>query len=102
MDGRESRRFSRKREDFLCDFCNARITGNGYTDHCPNCLWGRHVDVNPGDRAASCMGPLEPVRTEHDRNGFVITYRCKRCRSEKKMRAAQDDNEVKLAMLLNR
>lgn len=102
MDARKSKRFSRKKEDFLCDVCNTYVSGTGYTDHCPNCLWGKHVDANPGDRNAGCKGQLEPVRTEHDRNGFIIKYKCRKCKMEKTVHASQHDNEVRLAMLLNR
>ena len=29
------------------------MKGNGYTNHCPKCLWSKHVDINPGDRGAN-------------------------------------------------
>ena len=49
-------RFTRVVEDFTCGQCGAAVTGDGYTNHCPLCLWSRHVDINPGDRAAECGG----------------------------------------------
>ena len=48
--------FIRKTEDFICEHCGREVRGNGYTNHCPYCLWSKHVDINPGDRAAGCGG----------------------------------------------
>ncbi|MEK7158524.1 MAG: RNHCP domain-containing protein, partial [Patescibacteria group bacterium] len=46
-----SRTFQRRVEDFTCESCGAQVTGDGYTNHCPQCLVSKHVDVYPGDRA---------------------------------------------------
>ena len=53
--------FIRKTEDFICENCGAVVVGNGYTNHCPVCLYSKHVDRSPGDRAAGCGGLMEPV-----------------------------------------
>jgi hypothetical protein len=53
--------FKKTKEDFVCEHCGKPVVGNGYTNHCPECLWSKHVDVNPGDRAATCLGLMEPV-----------------------------------------
>lgn len=78
-----------------------KVSGSGYTDHCPNCLWSRHVDINPGDRASKCRGMMKPLKAEHDRNWFVIVYTCQKCAAEKRMRAAEDDNKELLFQLLS-
>lgn len=96
----ESKRFSRKMENFTCDKCGAKVIGSGYTDHCPNCLWGKHVDVNPGDRLSDCKGLMKPIRTEHNRNGFIIEYKCEKCRMKKNFSAAGNDNKELLFKLL--
>jgi len=77
----------------VCENCGARVKGTGYTDHCPECLFSRHVDVNPGDRAASCRGMMEPTNVVLERDSFVIYYRCTKCGMEKRVVAAPDDNE---------
>jgi len=77
------------------------VSGSGYTDHCPDCLWSRHVDVNPGDRASKCKGTMKPVKVEHDRNWFVIVYICQKCALEKKVKAAEGDNKELLFQLLS-
>ena len=48
------RRFTRTVGDFVCENCNTSVKGNGYTDHCPCCLYSKHVDINPGDRDCDC------------------------------------------------
>ncbi|MFA6992594.1 MAG: RNHCP domain-containing protein, partial [Candidatus Gracilibacteria bacterium] len=40
------KRFSRTIEDFVCEKCGAKVKGDGYTNHCPKCLWSKHVDIN--------------------------------------------------------
>lgn len=92
MSGREGRRFSKRKEDFTCDVCGAKVAGTGYTDHCPNCLWSKHVDINPGDRASDCKGLMKPVKATHDRNWFLIEYRCETCKAKKIVTAAESDN----------
>jgi hypothetical protein len=63
------------------------------------------VDVNPGDRANTCGGEMEPIRTEPDaRKGFVIVHRCTRCGELHRNRAAheakvQPDNKKLLIRL---
>jgi len=39
------RKFSKKVENFTCEACGNKVKGSGYTDHCPNCLYSKHVDV---------------------------------------------------------
>lgn len=97
----ESKRFSKREENFTCEMCGAEVAGTGYTDHCPNCLWSKHVDVNPGDRKSKCKGLMEPIRTESVRSGFLIKYRCKKCRMNKKSGAAKNDNNELLFKLLD-
>lgn len=71
--------FERRIEDFVCGHCSFSVEGNGYTNHCPKCLWSRHVDVNPGDRAAACGGMMEPIRIEGSAAAYRIVHRCEKC-----------------------
>ncbi len=84
-------RFTRTVEDFVCDHCGREVEGDGYTDHCPACLWSKHVDVNPGDRESECGGRMKPVRVIKGRTGASIEYECMKCGIEKKVKAAQRD-----------
>ncbi len=73
------KKFQRRVEDFTCEHCSGKVEGNGYTNHCPKCLWSKHVDVNPGDRAASCNGMMKPMRIESEKGKQFIVQVCGRC-----------------------
>lgn len=84
--------FIRNKEDFTCGHCGASVTGDGYTNHCPRCLWSRHVDIDPGDRAAACRGLMRPVGLVRRGDGYVLTHRCEACGYKKRNRASKDDD----------
>jgi hypothetical protein len=67
------------------------LVNGSYRNHCPACLWSRHVDVLPGDRAADCGGLMEPIGVEHRHGkGMVIVHRCQRCGVTRPNRVAVD------------
>ena len=84
--------FTRRIESFVCQNCGATVDGNGYTNHCPRCLWSKHVDVTPGDRASTCSGGMEPVTVAQEHGEYIITHRCTSCGHEKRNRRAADDD----------
>ena len=90
-------RFKRTKEDFTCEHCGAVVTGDGYTNHCPTCLWSKHVDLHPGDRAESCGGLMEPIQLIKKGDSFSLTHRCTRCGEEHSVRTVAGDD---LAVLL--
>jgi rubrerythrin len=94
-----SQRFIKNEEDFICEVCGARVKGNGYTDHCPLCLWSKHVDNFPGDRQNSCGGLMEPIGLIKKRGEWKIVYRCQACGQEKINRVSSDDDPQKLLSL---
>ncbi|HBA36904.1 TPA: hypothetical protein DCZ15_03455 [Candidatus Falkowbacteria bacterium] len=94
-----SRKFQRRRENFICRNCGASVQGNGYTNHCPVCLWSRHVDINPGDRRAACRGMMEPIGAEIKAQKYIIIHRCRQCGHEKKNKVAENDNPAVLSSL---
>jgi len=55
-------------------------------------LWSRHVDINPGDRAASCGGLMEPIAIEMKKGNYVILHQCTRCGWQRRNKTAIDDN----------
>lgn len=87
-----SKRFSKCKEDFTCDNCKTSVKGNGYTDHCPKCLFSKHVDINPGDRKNPCRGLMKPIYLEVKSKGYVIVYRCQKCEAVKRNKASKDDS----------
>ena len=84
--------FTKTIEDFNCAHCGTVVHGNGYTNHCPNCLWSKHVDNNPGDRSATCGGMMKPVSVIPDGERFIITHKCEICGKTKRQRTSDDDN----------
>jgi rubrerythrin len=87
-----SQEFSRKVEDFTCEHCGAVVVGNGYTNHCPQCLWSKHVDVTPGDRAADCGYLMEPYVLELVGGEFELVHRCLKCGYQKRNKTSPDDD----------
>lgn len=55
------RKFTRTKEDFVCKNCGTKVKGNGYTNHCINCLYSLHIDNYPGDRQSLCVGLMLPI-----------------------------------------
>jgi len=88
----QTKKFQRKIEDFVCENCGRKAKGTGYTDHCPDCLWSKHVDINPGDRQAKCRGLMEPVGVEIKGGAKIIYYQCQRCGFKHRVKAAAGDN----------
>lgn len=91
--------FTRTIEDFTCEYCGNVVKGSGYTNHCPKCLWSKHVDVNPGDRAQECGGQMRPIRIEGSATEPRIIHKCTKCGLERPVNAAaHDDPEAILAI----
>jgi hypothetical protein len=83
--------FVKNKEDFVCETCSTKVTGTGYTNHCPQCLWSKHVDVVPGDRAATCGGMMQPLRVEGTADSYTLVHRCEKCGTEKRNKVAPTD-----------
>ena len=97
----EGKRFQKRIEDFVCEKCGTKTQGRGYTNHCPSCLWSKHLDVNPGDRSAQCRGMMQPLAIENKKGTQAIMYRCKTCGIERKNKVAPEDNVNTLISLAN-
>lgn len=88
----EIKKFQKRLEDFTCEHCGAEIAGNGYTNHCPQCLWSKHVDINPGDRLASCRGMMCPTAIETAGKRHVIVFVCQQCGFMRNDHVRQNDS----------
>ena len=88
------KRFTMKDENFICEHCGMEVTKLNYTarDHCPYCLYSKHVDIFPGDRQNTCHGLLKPVGIEKFKNTYKILYVCETCKQKHKNILAKDDN----------
>lgn len=85
-------KFQRTIEDFVCEHCGASVVGDGYTNHCPRCLWGKHVDINPGDRANLCQGMMKPMSVIKTKGDFSLVHKCIKCGFEIKNKISKDDD----------
>ncbi|MGW2404005.1 RNHCP domain-containing protein [Streptomyces sp. NPDC001739] len=85
---------SAQNQGFTCENCGTNVSplSNGsYRNHCPACLWSKHVDHKPGDRAAECRKLMIPERIDHRRHkGLVIIHRCTACGFVRPNRVAED------------
>lgn len=81
-------------ESFICENCGQKVKKSSYTarDHCPYCLYSKHVDINPGDRANTCQGLLEPIAIEKFKDSYKILYRCLKCGKTHKNIIEKEDN----------
>lgn len=94
--------FTRTVEDFDCAHCGVHVSGDGYTNHCPRCLWSRHVDVDPGDRACDCRGLMEPVASGLRRDAWFVMHRCAECGFVRRNKTARRDDKDVVRSLLGR
>jgi len=85
-------------EKFICENCGKEVPKLEYSarDHCPYCLYSKHVDINPGDRANPCKGLLKPIDIEKFKDTYKIIYKCESCGDLHKNIIATDDdmNEI--------
>jgi hypothetical protein len=100
--------------DFTCAHCrgfvsaNPDLAGVNNRNHCPYCLWSRHLDLySGGDRLCACKGPMKPVGLTLKRANkkylqpgqgeLMIIHHCQECGGVSINRmAADDDNETLL------
>jgi hypothetical protein len=94
-----SKKFQKKVEDFICEHCGKKIVGSGFTNHCSNCLWSKHVDNNPGDRANSCLGLMKPLGLIVKGKNTIIIQQCLKCKKIAKIKAAPNDNQEEILKL---
>lgn len=100
----ESKLFRKNDSGFVCGHCGREVPPLGYTsrNHCPYCLYSRHVDVNPGDRSSECGGLMKPFAVaQSSKKGFVITHKCEKCGAERNNRMQADDDTELLIRLTN-
>ncbi len=87
-----SSKFKKKKEDFVCGNCGTEIKGDGFTNHCPKCLYSKHVDIFPGDRAENCGGLMKPISVEESGGEWSLTHKCLKCGKEQKNKTSKEDD----------
>ncbi len=87
-----------RNDPFVCENCQKKVKplqyGGSSRNHCPYCLWSKHVDgCEPGDRKSDCQGLMEPVAAFTRRTGeYVLVHKCQSCGFERYNRIAADDD----------
>lgn len=85
-------------EGFACENCGRDVPPTAQTtprNHCPFCLWSRHVDINPGDRANPCQGMMKPIGIyTHARKKYVVLHQCVKCGQKTKSKAIIRDKNA--------
>lgn len=86
----------RKKENtqFVCENCSSLIqplTNGSFRNHCPYCLYSKHLDNIPGDRKSNCQGMMEPIDLFYTgKKGYQIIHKCKKCGKVGRNRIAVD------------
>ncbi|MGH2686325.1 MAG: RNHCP domain-containing protein [Actinomycetota bacterium] len=103
-----SRARTRGGGSFRCRHCGLDVPldapGTAHRNHCPTCLWSRHLDDDvPGDRDADCGAAMEPIAVSVRGDGeWVLIHRCTACHELHLNRSAGDDNPLMLLRLATR
>jgi hypothetical protein len=101
---------------FQCRHCQAyvytqpMISGVQNRNHCPYCLWSRHVDhIQPGDRMSACKAIMQPIGLTVKRSlnkygvekagELMLIHCCKDCGKLSINRIAADDQVERLMEL---
>lgn len=98
-------KFIAKNDGFVCENCGKKVEpikwGGSYRNHCPFCLFSKHVDgLIPGDRTNNCLGLMRPVGIMTKSHGeFTILHRCVKCGFKRLNRVAGDDDSGLLTKL---
>ena len=104
--------------EFRCLHCGSLITGNPrisgvlHRNHCPLCLWSRHMDLHrPGDRLAACRSLMSPVgltlklsRKKYNpftQGELMLVHRCVDCGKLSINRIAADDDPQHILNVLH-
>lgn len=101
----DNKKFKMIDEEFICEVCGKNVSKLDYTarDHCPYCLFSKHLDINPGDRMANCNGVLKPIDIEKGKKDiYKIIYKCEKCGMIKKNKTANDDDFNKILEIMSK
>ena len=106
-----------RQASFRCLTCHTIISntavGTKHRNHCPFCLWSRHVDLKiPGDRRSPCGARMKPIGltfknvktnpfTDRTSGELMIVHLCLNCGKISCNRIAGDDNSYAIISLLD-
>lgn len=93
--------FIARQEPFICEHCGFDVQPlerGSYRNHCPVCLYSKHVDgAGPGDRASGCQSLMRPDHMDYDgKKGWMIVHICEKCKKTIPNKTAPDDHITEL------
>ena len=84
-------------ESFECENCWQNIEKHpewSARNHCPFCLFSKHLDKDfPWDRSSECGWLMMPAWIDHKKNKWwMIEHKCQKCGKTILNKIAPDDN----------
>ena len=108
---------SRTDDGFLCKHCHAYVSSASFLsgvqnrNHCPYCLWSRHLDLYAaGDRLSACKSTMKPIglttkatnkKYGTGRGELMLIHLCTDCESLSINRIAADDDPQTFFAIFN-
>jgi hypothetical protein len=92
--------------------CDSALSGVQNRNHCPYCLWSRHLDWRiAGDRLAGCRAAMQPIglTIKRSRNKYagtrdgelMLIHRCTICAKVAINRIAADDSATAILQIFD-
>ncbi|MBN2797469.1 MAG: RNHCP domain-containing protein [Clostridia bacterium] len=98
---------SRRKENtgFICENCHKVVqplSNGSFRNHCPFCLFSKHLDIVPGDRESECHGLMKPIAKKiHTKKGIQIMHQCISCGHIMVNRMAEDEQGDDMTFILS-
>ena len=94
-------------DSFVCENCGKEINKHpewSARNHCPFCLYSKHLDINlPWDRLSNCLWLMHPIDIEYKKNkGNMIKHKCTKCNKEILNKIAPDDYFLNFVKKINK
>lgn len=94
-------------DSFECENCHRQISKHpswSARNHCPFCLYSKHVDKDfPWDRLSECNALMKPIWIDYKKNKwYMIKHKCTKCSKEILNKVAPDDDFEKFINTLNK
>jgi len=95
---REGLRLEGGEKGFRCCYCKqwvpfSRFIGTAHRNHCPFCLWSKHVDLEkPGDRMSQCHEGVDKYGRRRQ-GELMLIHECTGCGKISINRITADDSE---------
>lgn len=94
-------------ESFVCENCRKNIQKHpewSARNHCPFCLYSKHLDKDfPWDRASNCGWLMKPIWIDNKKNKWwMIKHKCAKCGKEILNKVATDDDFLGFIKTINK